>query len=286
MPPFGLTGEQQAALTTYASAARSMAEAAKREFRTTYAHVEANTYEPGAEEVLAGLVARQIRFFVLMVDDPHLWQVDIGAIVLRSMTETLINFRVIAKDGDAAARRFRDYSLGHMKAHKLHIEKLIDRGALTPDWEARIEELQFLVNLDRWEEVVDIDLRPWSKGIREDAIEQDAKAEYDLFYQPGSAAVHGEWSSLLETVLAPCVDPLHRFHQVPREQWFVPSNPRILVSAFELLDSTFRSWVSTIGRGVPSGYATEASAFREAAKKMLVTMAEANERDGAGSGTG
>lgn len=279
MSPLGLTDEQHAALSAYASAARALADATRRAFRTAYEDVHVDTYEPGAEEVLAGLVAKQVRFFVLMVDDPQLWQVDIGSILLRSMTETLINFRIVAKGGDDAARRFRDYSMGHMKAQKLHIEKLIDDGALPPDWEGRVEELQFLVNLDRWEEVIDIDLRPWSKGIRQDAIDHDAKAEYDLFYQPGSAAVHGEWSSLLETVLAPCVDPLHRFHQVPRTHWFEPSSPRILISGFELLDRTYQSWLSVIGKG-SAGYVAEAAAFRNAAKTVMSLMLHADHEHG------
>jgi hypothetical protein len=256
-----------------ARTAEDLSKAVQRGFSAVWRSARVDLYEPGAEEVLTGLLARQVRFFAIMADDPHFWQPDFAGIGLRAMTEALINLQYIAAGGNELAQRFREYAIGHVKLQKLHIEKLVDAGALPSDWESRVDALQQQIDLERWEETIQIDLGRWTDAdIREIATSVGLKAEYDLFYAPGSAHMHGEWSSLIETVLTPCRDPLHRFHRVPLELRLVPQNPRFLVSALDLLDQTFRSWRVATGGDLPD-YQAEANAFRAALQRFLDYLA-------------
>lgn len=260
-------------LQAVAQTAEVLSKAVHREFAAVWRSAGVDLYEPGVEEVLTGLLARQVRFFAVMADDPHFWQPDFAGIGLRAMTEDLINLRYIAAGGDELAQKFREYAIGHVKLQKLHIEKLIDSGALPVDWENRIDALQLQIDLERWEETIEIDLGRWTDAdIREIATSVGLKAEYDLFYAPGSAHMHGEWSSLSETVLTPCREPLHRFHRVPLEHRLVPQHPRFLVSALDLLDQTFRNWKEATGGDAPN-YEAEASAFRAAMQEFLNYLA-------------
>lgn len=38
---------------------------------------------------------------------------------------------------------------------------------------------------------------------------------YDAFYDITSGHVHGQWSSVRDTTMTNCLNPLHRFHRVP-----------------------------------------------------------------------
>ncbi|HEV2032761.1 MAG TPA: DUF5677 domain-containing protein [Candidatus Dormibacteraeota bacterium] len=258
----------------FAQTAEGVAEKAVTEFEAAWPRMPIDLYEPTFEETLTALAARQVRFFWLMSNDPHLWQPDLGSITLRGMTDGLVNLRLIATGGVDAAKRFQEHSMGNLKLQKLHIEKLIDSGALPADWEDRASELQGMIDLHKWEETIAIDLGAWNnETARENAVSADLKAEYDLYYARGSAHVHGEWSALLETVVAVCQEPLHRFHQVPHPPMLIPRSPRFLIDAIDLLRSSFRTWSETTHAPLPD-LEPEGDRFRVAAARLIERFAK------------
>jgi hypothetical protein len=258
----------------FARTAEAVAEKAVTEFDAAWPRMPIDLYEPTFEETLTALTARQVRFFWLMSNDPHLWQPDLGSITLRGMTDGLINLRLIAAGGIDAAKRFQEHSMGNLKLRKLHIEKLIDSGALTPDWEDTAAELQSMIDLHKWEEAIEIDIGAWNdETARDNAVSTNLKAEYDLYYARGSAHVHGEWSALLETVVALCREPLHRFHQVPHPPMLIPRSPRFLIDALDLLRSSFRTWSDTTHAPLPD-MEPQAGQFRVGARRLTELFAD------------
>jgi hypothetical protein len=54
--------------------------------------------------------------------------------------------------------------------------------------------------------------------IRKMAIAAGSEIEYRLTYAPMSAVAHSEWPMLTRYAMERCMNPLHRFHWLPRSE--------------------------------------------------------------------
>jgi hypothetical protein len=65
------------------------------------------------------------------------------------------------------------------------------------------------------------------------AIATNTEKVYRLIYDPASSHLHGNWSSLRESNLVHCLEPLHRLHRLP-SNFAVPPSLDVVVVAQEL----------------------------------------------------
>jgi hypothetical protein len=116
-----------------------------------------------------------------------------GRHLLRSLAEVCITLAYLAtKDEPDLWRMYREYGAGQSK---LTFLKLVER-----DWDLApqyldIAKLEALVNEDRWQELVSIDLGHWAGlNVRKMAEQAAVKDVYNTYYDWPSGFVHGHWA--------------------------------------------------------------------------------------------
>ncbi len=207
--------------------------------------IDLDLYSPERDEVLLGLLGRSYRLFNHMMFSISMWTEDMSSHFLRALVDTLIQLKWLAKqDSVEYYERYKRYAVGKKKLLMLHLEDLSDAGQIQ-DVEDTIEHLRSIVNEELWEEFQDVDLGGnfSGKDIRSMAIETSLKVEYDTIYSPASANVHGDWTSVAMFNMNYCLNPLHRFHRIPRYDEMGREFPfRPLLTALKL----FKSSLTTI----------------------------------------
>lgn len=216
--------------------------------------IQIDLYEPDKEDVLFGLISRQFRLFTDLSLTPGLWKPELGRSIHRLMLDTQILVRwLIHRNDQTLFRRFKEYSLGKQKLHKLHVEELIDTGKLPTDYEKLVEVLTISINEEIFEEFLVIDYGALFPGTdaRKMAEEVGLKEQYDIGYHPLSAVIHGEWVSLKDFYLTKCLNPLHRFHWLPNVRYSNELQLSVIDTGAAILVDTIRSWASLYSLEVP-----------------------------------
>jgi hypothetical protein len=98
-----------------------------------------------------------------------------------------------------------------------------------------IDELNIIVNEDRWVEFIPINLGQWENSdLRKMSEYADVKEIYDLYYNYTSGFVHGTRGALRESVYQKCLNPLHRFHRIPL--FDLPLMPSVTSDSVEIVN--------------------------------------------------
>lgn len=207
-------------------------------------------HSPDRYEVLTGIVGFALRSVYAASRTPTLWSGEHGSPMLRSVVEALILLRwLVRHDQPEIYERFKDYSRGHLKLQKLHLEEYLDSLDNPPQGlEEHCEYLDALVNQDIWEEFQEIRLQGTFSGIdvRKMAIEVGMELEYKLLFAPLSSTAHGEWAALDQYALLRCANPLHRWHRVPRSELNTSIDPGIIESALGLAATLFDEYSAAV----------------------------------------
>lgn len=174
----------------------------------------------------------------------------IGRLALRAVVEAYITLAYLIKRNDGQTwLAYRNYGSGQAKLAFLKLEEAttelpsyIDKGIM-----------EALSNEDVFQEFVSISLGNWDKtDLRKMAEDAGCKDIYDSFYVWTSAYTHANWASVRDSGFETCLNPLHRFHRVPR------SSPRLLEDVIpdvyllvnkilELLDSQYSFFIHRLG---------------------------------------
>ena len=143
-----------------------------------------------------------------------------GRILLRTIAECLITLTYLKVNDNATLwRQYRNYGVGQTGLAFLKTSGLDD----IPDY-LDIAKLEMLANEDTWLEYQDIDLGAWTnKNVRVMSEEAGMKDVYDRYYDWPSGFVHGHWGSIRDAAFTTCLNPLHRFHRIPRPLQPMPS---------------------------------------------------------------
>jgi hypothetical protein len=248
--------EEEAA--SFRSAIKSASEAAA-ELHDRFLHAatsaDPDLYDPGRHEVLTGITGRTLREIVQLLRTPVPWTPH-GQHLVRVAVEALLLTRFIAMgDGAVLACRFKAYGRGKLKLLKLRWEEHLESLDDPPDELVEfVEALAAEVNVDVREEFQDIDFasNPLGLGLRKLAEAVGMTEDYDLVLAPASNALHGDWTTLDRMALERCLNPMHRWHRIPRLDlgWTIAPNlvGQLLHYAEELLDAFECAIVETTPR--------------------------------------
>jgi hypothetical protein len=242
---------------------REALSALKTAYEQAILRAELDLYAPDRDEVLFGLMSRQFRMFSVLIDDPKLWAPDLGLMFHRVMADTQIVLAyLIHKSDPELYERYKRYSLGKQKLYKLHLTDYGERTGL--DMSEVEEDLEERINSEIFEEFLPIELGSVFEGTDMRKMAYDVKLEdlYRLVYSPTSAELHGEWVSLKEHNLTLCVNPLHRYHRLPKLQSEGLVSTGIVLRATSILAETLEAWLRAYG--LESQYGSALDAFREA----------------------
>lgn len=155
----------------------------------------------------------------------------IGRLALRTIVESFITLAYLKqKDDPDLWRSWRVFGAGQAKLSYLKLEDAANQPRFVDS-----ALLKTLANEDAWEEFLPIELGHWTNSdVRKLSIEAGVKDEYDNFYSWTSTFSHGHWGAIRDTVFETCLNPLHRFHRVPRVS--VKFMPDLLPDAYRLMD--------------------------------------------------
>ncbi len=190
-------------------------------------------------EVVGALLARQCSLAIGVARSPHDWTAHLVPIVLRAMADVHINLGWILRDPLERSRRFIYFGLGQEKLHLEHLESQGIDNETTRSQRAWIDA-------QRYTFLTEVNVGAWSETpVRKMAEEAGLLDFYRFRYHPLSAAAHSMWNHVAKFNLRPCVNPLHRYHQVPE----IPDLPPdiglwdmaagLLQETFALFDAAF-----------------------------------------------
>ena len=171
-------------------------------------------YDPVRDEVLCGLFARVTRLYVLMLEDVNLWARDTSGIMLRCIADTAISYCYLVRCGTAEDfKAFVEYGEGQTKLLMLHLQDTYPEDKSLEG--LSVEELSQELG-GTTPEFLSVELGHWTKkDTRRLARDAGMERLYRLVFNPTSGDLHGTWWSLRGCNLSRCVEPLHRFHQLP-----------------------------------------------------------------------
>ena len=155
-----------------------------------------------------------------------------GRILLRTIAECLITLTFLrVKDNSSLWTKFRNYGTGQTGLAFLKTAGFDE----VPDY-LDLAKLEMMANEDAWLEYQDIEFGAWAKqNLRAMSQEVGVKDVYDMYYDGPSGFVHGTWGSIRDAAFTTCLNPLHRFHRVPRPLEAMPS---VLVDCCKLSNRT------------------------------------------------
>ena len=173
-------------------------------------------YTPENDEVVLGLFSRIIRLASLINENSFLWSFDLGRILLRCLSDTVITFcYLILKNDDVLFASFVEYGRGKEKLLLLHLQdthpKEVAPSGETPD--ILLDQLGGGMS----PAFIDINLGDWKDVSARDMAKTCGLLDiYRLIYDPTSSDIHGTWTSIKNVNLTYCANPLHRLHRVPQ----------------------------------------------------------------------
>jgi len=212
----------------------------RSEFQSRINAWETDVFEKETNEVVGGLMARQLTLATEIAKSPQSWKASVLPILLRCMADVYITFCWILADPKSRSRQFIEYGLGQ---EKLLIEK--SREALAqgsdpdPDGVEMINLRAARLEAERFSFLIPVNLGSWNeKNAREMAIEVGEKEFYDFVFTQFSATVHSTWQHIWQFNLRPCTNPLHMGHRVPVDPE-LPIDGRTFVLSAKYLCMTF-----------------------------------------------
>jgi hypothetical protein len=228
---------------------RRETQALHERFISVASRTDPDIYDPDRYEVLTGLVSAAIRSVAVATMSPATWSGEHGLMVVRSIVEALITVRwLLHEDDPEMYRRFKEYGRGHLKLLKLHVEEFIDEQKAQPEDLLRFASyLETEVNADVGEEWQEIQLGGTFAGIsaQKMAAAVGMKSEYNFVFAPASSSGHREWVTLDRYVLTRCMNPLHRWHRIPRASLSTMIGPEVIEFALGLAEDLVGIYIST-----------------------------------------
>jgi hypothetical protein len=176
-------------------------------------------YDPAKHEVVSGLVSRAGRAVIAVLRAPHMWSGEHAAGVIRMLAETEIILCWLATRSADSYRQYQSYGRGKAKLMRRHMSNLAASFPETPpaDLTAALNHLQKKLGGEWGEEFVEVSLDSTFAGVtlHQMAKETGLSDIYRYEYQTMSGVAHGEWWAIEDYAMQRCLNPLHRFHQIP-----------------------------------------------------------------------
>lgn len=210
-------------------------------------------------ESISGLLTRQTKLAISLAKNPHLWDWDIGPLLLRSMTDCHITLAWILIDPLDRSRKYIDYGLGQEKLQIEYLEKL-ELDDKDPEYKENIEMLidarKSWLNSQHFTFLQSVNIGNWAgKNTREMAQEADCLPLYKFSYTPWTHVAHGNWNHVGKFNLAPSGNPLHKFISVPFYNTNMSFEIDVLFKCTKYLDRTFNL--------LQSKYSQNSESFRD-----------------------
>ncbi len=183
-------------------------------------------------ETISGLMLYSLTIFIEIIFYRAQFSI-LGKLGLRTLVETYINFTYLLQQEKSEPEiweNYRNYGIGQYKLIYLKLKNMKNEPS-----SINLDSLNDIINEDRWMEFVPINIGHWEEiDLRKMSDRVGLKNVYDKFYNYTSGFSHVNWGSLRESVYQKCINPLHRFHNIPSID--LPFLPDIIEDSKEILN--------------------------------------------------
>ncbi|NCB85610.1 MAG: hypothetical protein EOM44_14135 [Bacteroidia bacterium] len=219
-------------------------------FRERWDKWKIEIYKSETYEAIGGLLSRQVTLSMQLAECPQIWNGHIAPLILRAMTDAHITLAWILIDPTERTKKYILYGLGQ---EKLYIEHL-KTEAVEDDIRMKkvIDVRESWLNAQRRDFMTEVNVGNWAGlNTRQMANESDCQGLYKFAYTPFSGVAHNMWQHISRYNLAPCTNPLHKYHRVP-ELLVTPTDPdyvyrsaKYVNRSFEAFDKKYQLDIST-----------------------------------------
>lgn len=207
------------------------------ELQALWNRAKIDPYASTQANVIAGLLSRNLQFASDIVQNPYLWRMPTGAILVRCIVETQIRLQWLIKCGkDEDYKEYVEFGLGQEKLLLEHYKRISqddrpDRQMILDD----IERREAWINAQLYTFLLPVDIGGGTHGkdLRTLAEEAGLLDMHRLVYSPLSSYVHGHWNAVARLNLSPCLNPLHGVHYLPA----LPQRPINFSCPIDAVDS-------------------------------------------------
>lgn len=186
--------------------------------------------------VTAGMLCRQLTICISVVQDPQLWNPDLGLMILRLMSGLHIDLAWIALEPTKRSRMYIDYGTGQGLLDLEHKRIFAKQQMVSKE---SLHAAEVWLSRQRREMFTEVNLASWS-GLTVSKMAEEANAldVYEGFYVQNSLALHSSWSHLATRYL----EPVNAENET---KWFpifpeYKIDPSILFLSARLMDKTLQ----------------------------------------------
>jgi len=191
----------------------------REELRNLWNNSPIDLTKKEVNEVICGIIARQVTISIQFMSSVSSWTNDIAPIIFRTMADNYINLKWILGAPLERSRLFILYGLGQEKLMVEHRRIQIEQEGGDPATDELIQFSESWINSQRYTFLTEINLGSWSTlSTRQMAEEANCIDFYNYVYQPFSSATHNTWNHIGKYNVNISDNILHKFLRVP----FVP----------------------------------------------------------------
>lgn len=166
--------------------------------------------------VLLGMASRAYRLFVLLLQQPGMWNNGSFSFLLRPLIEARIAITWLGEQDAAAFEAYREHGRGTALMLRSRIEQsaAVDGVGLDDKTRALLDEQTRRDGSERTWLAQDVNLGSWGPSVRSMAKEVDLDEVYGIEFAGSSSSVHGEWTTVRDMEGELCIEPLHGHHHL------------------------------------------------------------------------
>lgn len=142
------------------------------------------------QNVLGGLLARNCSLGIEFVLSPHFWNPLCSSVILRAMSEVIINMGWIALDPAARAKLFVDYGLGQDKLDYEHLRAGNKSYTLPVD---QLAEIADGLAAQRHLIFTDVNVGTWSSTSVSRMAAEAGLSDFAVMFAGACGTVHSNW---------------------------------------------------------------------------------------------
>lgn len=189
-------------------------------FNERWSQIKPDIYKKHIHESIGGLLARQATLAIEMARAPSTWNGHVAPLFLRCMVDAYITLAWVLDKPEDRSEKYINYGLGQEKLFIEYLEESLREESDSFDAEAvkeMIEHRKAWLNSQLADWAIEVNVGSWSgMSTREMAKEIGRESIYKHAYVPFSGPVHNMWQHVGIYNVEPCLNPLHKWHVVPR----------------------------------------------------------------------
>jgi len=219
-------------------------------FESRWSQIKPEIYHNYIHECIGALLSRQATLTIEMAKAPSTWNGHVAPLFLRCMIDAYIALAWILEKPKERSKKYILYGLGQEKLFIEYLEKALNEEPDAYDAESlkqmiKIRKAWLNSQLAEW--ATEVNVGSWSgMSTREMAKEIGRESIYQYAYVPFSGPVHNMWQHVGIYNVHQCLNPLHKFHLVPKIQ-HAPIHPDFMYRSAKYMAITFEIFDKKMG---------------------------------------